>query len=83
MRFAERGVRTQVTQQEQPIDFKEPLPEGVQDLRPWFIAVYDLPERIDWSTFWGNDNRIELDVGCGRGLFLHNASGQNPEAALP
>ena len=77
--FADRGVPTKVTQQEQPIEFKEPLPEGVQDLRPWFIAVYDLPERIDWSAFWGNDNPIELDVGCGRGLFLHNASVQNPD----
>ena len=61
------------------ISFDKPLPEGVTDLRPWFIAVHDLPEEIQWSEFWGNDQPVELDVGCGRGLFLFNASLNNPQ----
>ncbi|MDA0284507.1 MAG: hypothetical protein O3B86_14250, partial [Planctomycetota bacterium] len=60
------GERQQVAEQENIIEFGEPLPEGVEDLRPWFIAVYDLPESLDWPIFWGNDNPVELDVGCGR-----------------
>ncbi len=61
------------------IPFDKPLPDGVTDLRPWFIAVHDLPDEIQWSEFWGNDQPVELDVGCGRGLFLFNASLNNPQ----
>ena len=31
------------------------------------------------GEFWGNEQNVELDVGCGRGLFLFNASLRNPE----
>ena len=34
---------------------------------------------LDWREFFGNDNPVELDVGCGRGLFLVNASEANPQ----
>lgn len=61
------------------ISFDQPLPDGVTDLRPWFIAIHDLPDEIPWSEFWGNDQPVELDVGCGRGLFLFNASLNNPQ----
>ncbi|MDA0587864.1 MAG: tRNA (guanosine(46)-N7)-methyltransferase TrmB [Planctomycetota bacterium] len=61
------------------LHFTEPLPEGVADLRPWFIAIHDLPDEIHWGEFWGNDQPVQLDVGCGRGLFLFNASLRNPE----
>jgi len=57
----------------------QPLPEGVVDLRPWFLAIHDLPRTIEWKTFWANDHPVELDVGCGRGLFLFNASLNNPQ----
>ena len=60
-------------------EFNEPLPDGVEDLRPWFIAIHDLTETLDWGRFWGNDNPVQLDVGCGRGLFLFNASLRNPD----
>ncbi|MFP6762812.1 MAG: tRNA (guanosine(46)-N7)-methyltransferase TrmB [Planctomycetaceae bacterium] len=58
--------------------YLQPLPDGVADLRPWFIASHDLPQQIEWGTFWTNDRPVELDVGCGRGLFLFNASLNNP-----
>ncbi len=61
------------------LTFDNPLPEGVEDLRPWFIAIHDLPDQIDWQAFWGNDQPVQLDVGCGRGLFLYNASVENPQ----
>ena len=32
------------------ISFYQPLPDGVTDLRPWFIAIHDLPDEIPWSV---------------------------------
>jgi tRNA (guanine-N7-)-methyltransferase len=58
---------------------REELPDGVEDLRPWFTAIHEFTEEIDWPEFWSNDNRIELDIGAGRGLFVHTASLQNPD----
>jgi len=56
----------------------------VEDLRPWFLATRDLEQdlagsRLDWSAWFGNSNPVEIDVGSGRGLFVHTASGANPE----
>jgi len=61
------------------VSYDQPLPDGVEDLRPWFIALSDISDVVDWPAFWGNDHPIELDVGCGRGLFLNNASLANPD----
>ncbi len=49
------------------------------DLRPWFQVIDDLPGELDWRTFFGNENPVELDIGCGRGLFTFSASQANPE----
>ncbi len=52
------------------------------DLRPWFEPITELveshPEGIDWVRYFGNSNPVELDVGCGRGLFVHSASLRHP-----
>ncbi|MGC1274220.1 MAG: tRNA (guanosine(46)-N7)-methyltransferase TrmB [Planctomycetaceae bacterium] len=44
------------------------------DLRPWFTTLSDLEAPIEWSEMFGNDHPVEIDVGCGRGLFLYNES---------
>jgi tRNA (guanine-N7-)-methyltransferase len=49
------------------------------DLKPYFLTLTDLAEPLDWKAFFGNDQPVELDVGCGRGLFLFNASSAHPE----
>jgi tRNA (guanine-N7-)-methyltransferase len=53
------------------------------DLRPWFSTVDDVASRfslpIDWTEFFGEDRPVEIDVGCGRGLFLTNASDARPD----
>ena len=64
------------------------LPPRV-DLKPWFLTLDDLsgrhfsspdsPRPIAWNAFFGNDHPVELDVGCGRGLFLFNAAGNRPD----
>ena len=59
------------------------------DLQPWFRTVGDVQDegplaadgRIDWPQLFGHDDGtrpVELDVGCGRGLFLFNASTSTP-----
>lgn len=49
------------------------------DLRPYFITTEDLPgEPIDWPALFGNEHPVELEVGCGRGLFLVNAARRQP-----
>jgi tRNA (guanine-N7-)-methyltransferase len=34
---------------------------------------------IEWSTLYGNDNPVELEIGSGKGLFLVNAAKTKPE----
>ena len=61
-----------------------PIPEVV-DLRPSFLCFDDLAPFVgddgwlDWQKLFGNSNPVELDVGCGRGLFLFNASTTQPD----
>ena len=60
------------------------MPEVV-DLRPSFLCFDDLTpylaedRRLDWLKLFGNSNSVELDVGCGRGMFLFNASTTQPD----
>jgi tRNA (guanine-N7-)-methyltransferase len=53
------------------------------DLKPYFLTVEDVVEeyggRLDWPEFFGNDQPVEIDVGCGRGLFLVHAGEANPD----
>ena len=49
------------------------------DLKPYFLTLADLEGALDWRALFGNENRVELDVGSGRGLFLVNASTSHPQ----
>ncbi len=48
------------------------------DLKPYFQTLDDLDGPIDWCSLFGNDNPVEIDVGCGRGLFLFNSAVAHP-----
>lgn len=50
-----------------------------EDLSPWFRTLRDLDAPLEWATLFGNGNPVEIDVGCGRGLFLYNESLAHPE----
>ena len=60
------------------------MPEVV-DLRPHFLCFDDVLPYVaadgllDWTKLFSNANPVELDVGCGRGMFLFNASTTQPE----
>ena len=34
---------------------------------------------IDWSALFGNQNPVEIEIGCGKGRFLLETSKQHPE----
>ena len=61
------------------------MPPEVFDLRPYFLSFEDLAPYLDADglldavKLFGNSHPLELDVGCGRGLFLFNASTTRPE----
>jgi tRNA (guanine-N7-)-methyltransferase len=47
---------------------------------PWLRRSHEMEnEPIDWAEFFGNDNPVELDIGCGRGLYTWKASEANPQ----
>lgn len=48
------------------------------DLFPWLQRSHELTESIDWRVLFGNDQPVELDIGCGRGTFTWHASEANP-----
>jgi len=51
-----------------------------EELFPWLRRSHEMPaEPLDWSGFFGNDHPVELDIGCGRGLFTWHASEAHPE----
>ncbi|MCA9084933.1 MAG: tRNA (guanosine(46)-N7)-methyltransferase TrmB [Planctomycetaceae bacterium] len=50
----------------------------IKPLKPWFQVIEDVGDHLNWSEFFGNDNPVEVDIGCGRGLFLVTAAESNP-----
>ena len=50
-----------------------------EDLHPWFATLRDHEPPIRGTDLFGNDHAVEVDVGCGRGLFLYNESLAHPE----
>lgn len=49
------------------------------DLSPLFSTVEDHAGLLDWNEFFGNSQPVEVEIGSGRGLFLMNASRENPQ----
>jgi len=54
----------------------------VTPLKPWFQTIEDVGTTLSWSVLFGNDQPVELDIGCGRGLFLFNAAVTTPHTNL-
>lgn len=50
-----------------------------EDLRPWFVTLPDLSGETAWAELFADRRPVEIDVGCGRGLFLYNESLVHPE----
>ena len=52
---------------------------SIKPLKPWFQTIKDAGPSLKWDEFFGNHQPVELDVGCGRGLFLFNAAVTTPQ----
>lgn len=53
--------------------------EPPRDLFPYFRTLEDVPAEFAWTEFFETPQPVELDIGCGRGMFLFNATVENPE----
>lgn len=43
------------------------------------ITVDELGEQADWAALFGTDNPVEIDVGCGRGMYVIEAARAHPD----
>jgi tRNA (guanine-N7-)-methyltransferase len=49
------------------------------ELAPNLLPLPDPLQLLDWPTVFGRSAPVELEVGCGKGLFLLNASLTQPD----
>lgn len=56
--------------------------------KPWLLSELDNSSNLvddpselkgKWNEFFGNENPIYLEIGCGKGNFSINSSAQNPD----
>jgi tRNA (guanine-N7-)-methyltransferase len=45
----------------------------LEDLASYLLDVPALATKLDWNAVFGNDHPVEVEIGCGKGLFLVNA----------
>ena len=45
------------------------------------IAVYEetLPKPIGWAALYGNENPVEMEIGCGKGTFITQQAQARPD----
>ena len=43
------------------------------------ISLTEITPPIDWGALFGNENPVEIEIGCGKGRFLLETSRQHPE----
>jgi tRNA (guanine-N7-)-methyltransferase len=53
-------------------------PPQPRSLHPWFQTLDDIGSPVDWNALFNSTQPIQLDIGCGRGLFVLSAALQYP-----
>ena len=53
-------------------------PPADLDLSGHLLRLSDLPDRLDPSSIFVNEGPVELEVGCGKGMFLVSATAADP-----
>ena len=48
-------------------------------LSPLLTRAEENPELLSYADFFGNENPVEIEIGCGRGKFLVARSSERPE----
>jgi tRNA (guanine-N7-)-methyltransferase len=52
---------------------------SLESLAPFTLELPEPPVPLDWARVFGNDRPVELEVGCGKGLFLMRSAETRPE----
>jgi tRNA (guanine-N7-)-methyltransferase len=50
-----------------------------EELAAYLLCPADPPTPLDWQLVFGNKGPAELEIGCGKGLFLLNAARACPQ----
>lgn len=51
----------------------------LKQLAPYLLSLPDPPVPYDWTTVFGNNQPVELEIGFGKGLFLVSESAARPD----
>jgi tRNA (guanine-N7-)-methyltransferase len=54
----------------------------LEKLAPYLLEVPETPVPLRWSTVFGNEHPVEIEVGFGKGLFLVTSAQARPEVNL-
>lgn len=71
-------MRRKKNLEEKLLECSDILLSPVTDDRNYNTAV-DKKEYFDYKELFGNDNRVELEIGCGKGQFICEKAKQNPD----
>lgn len=51
-------------------------------LANWILDLRTTGKPLNWETIFGNNRPVELEVGCGTGMFISKYAADNPEINL-
>lgn len=71
-------MRRKKNLEEKLLECSDILLSPVTDDRNYNTAV-DKKEYFDYKELFGNDNRVELEIGCGKGQFICETARLNPD----
>ena len=54
-------------------------PEGERLLSPLEIDPTQVDPPLDWAGLFGNEQPVEVELGCGKGMFLREAARLHPD----
>jgi tRNA (guanine-N7-)-methyltransferase len=52
---------------------------SLEELAPYTLELAEPAEPLSWAGIFGNDRPVELEVGCGKGLFLVRSAEARPD----
>jgi tRNA (guanine-N7-)-methyltransferase len=55
------------------------MQEGAGHATDYEIKIREGEEAFDWNLLFGNSRPVEIEIGCGRGMFIIKSALKNPE----
>jgi tRNA (guanine-N7-)-methyltransferase len=56
-----------------------PVRLPLEQLEPYLLTLPETPVALEWPSIFGNEQPVEIEVGCGKGLFLLTAAQERPD----